>query len=92
LRKRFDRQISTSTETVVADSEDHVNDDEDKPLILPDVRELDENFETAFQLAMNKGPLCGEPVVGMGYFLEEVVINDELDIATGTYSFHVSSD
>lgn len=81
MRKRFDRQISTST--VVADSEDHVNDDEDKPLVLPDVRELDENFETAFQLAMNKGPLCGEPVVGMGYFLEEVVISDELDIATG---------
>lgn len=39
---------------------------------LPDVRELDENIDTAFQLAMNRGPLCAEPVVGMAYFLESV--------------------
>ncbi|KWU44650.1 P-loop containing nucleoside triphosphate hydrolase protein [Rhodotorula sp. JG-1b] len=50
---------------------------------LPDVRELDENFDTAFQLAMNRGPLCAEPVVGMAYFLEAVELNSEgLDIAT----------
>ncbi|GAA6012669.1 hypothetical protein JCM10207_009077 [Rhodosporidiobolus poonsookiae] len=50
---------------------------------LPDVRELDENFDTAFQLAMNRGPLCAEPVVGMAYFLERVDINPgELDIPT----------
>lgn len=53
---------------------------------LPDVRELDENFDTAFQLAMNRGPLCAEPVVGMAYFLEAVELNsDGLDIATGTF-------
>lgn len=52
---------------------------------LPDVRELDENFDTAFQLAMNRGPLCAEPVVGMAYFLEAVELHsDGLDIATGT--------
>lgn len=50
---------------------------------LPDVRELDENFDTAFQLAMNRGPLCAEPVVGMAYFLEAVELHSEgLDIAT----------
>ncbi|GAA5954470.1 hypothetical protein JCM8115_004599 [Rhodotorula mucilaginosa] len=50
---------------------------------LPDVRELDENFDTAFQLAMNRGPLCAEPVVGMAYFLEAVELHsDGLDIAT----------
>ncbi|KAI5478508.1 ribosome assembly protein 1 [Pseudohyphozyma bogoriensis] len=42
---------------------------------LPDVRELDENFDTAFQLAMNRGPLCAEPVIGMAYFLDEVAQN-----------------
>lgn len=53
---------------------------------LPDVRELDENFDTAFQLAMNRGPLCAEPVVGMAYFLEAVELHsDGLDIATGTF-------
>ncbi|GAA5841396.1 hypothetical protein JCM9279_000637 [Rhodotorula babjevae] len=50
---------------------------------LPDVRELDENFETAFQLAMNRGPMCAEPVVGMAYFLEAVELNSgEQDIAS----------
>lgn len=42
---------------------------------LPDVRELDENLDTAFQLAMNRGPLCAEPVIGMAYFLESVDLN-----------------
>ncbi|KAK4705835.1 ribosome assembly protein 1, partial [Phenoliferia sp. Uapishka_3] len=42
---------------------------------LPDVRELDENLVTAFQLAMNRGPLCAEPVVGMAYFVEAVELN-----------------
>ncbi|BGP19017.1 hypothetical protein JCM10213_009274 [Rhodosporidiobolus nylandii] len=49
---------------------------------LPEVRELDENFDTAFQLAMNRGPLCAEPVVGMAYFFERVELEQgELDIA-----------
>ncbi|GAA6010895.1 hypothetical protein JCM11491_004589 [Sporobolomyces phaffii] len=39
---------------------------------LPDVRELDENFDTAFQLSTNRGPLCAEPVIGMAYFFERV--------------------
>lgn len=51
---------------------------------LPDVRELDENFDTAFQLATNRGPLCAEPVVGMAYFFEAVELDaGELDIPTG---------
>ncbi|POY76028.1 hypothetical protein BMF94_0751 [Rhodotorula taiwanensis] len=50
---------------------------------LPDVRELDENLDTAFQLATNRGPLCAEPVVGMAYFLEAVELHaEDLDIAT----------
>lgn len=43
---------------------------------LPDIRGLDENFDTAFQLAMNRGPLCAEPVIGMAYFLESVDLNE----------------
>ncbi|GAA5829110.1 hypothetical protein JCM11251_004129 [Rhodosporidiobolus azoricus] len=49
---------------------------------LPDVRELDENFDTAFQLAVNRGPLCAEPVVGMAYMFEQVELDPaEMDIA-----------
>lgn len=52
---------------------------------LPDVRELDENFDTAFQLAMNRGPLCAEPVVGMAYFVEAVDLNSaEMTISQGS--------
>ena len=58
---------------------------------LPDVRELDENFETAFQLAMNRGPMCAEPVVGMAYFLEAVELNPgEQDIASGACCLSLS--
>ncbi|GAA6060289.1 hypothetical protein JCM10212_002930 [Sporobolomyces blumeae] len=49
---------------------------------LPDVRELDENFDTAFQLSMNRGPLCAEPVIGMAYFFEKCSLNaGDLEIA-----------
>ncbi|GAA5885129.1 hypothetical protein JCM6882_007242 [Rhodosporidiobolus microsporus] len=49
---------------------------------LPDLRELDENFDTAFQLAVNRGPLCAEPVVGMAYMFERVELEPgEMDIA-----------
>lgn len=63
------------------------NDGEGEEVVqsLPDVRELDENFETAFQLAMIRGPLCAEPVIGMAYFLEEVALNDaDLTISQGS--------
>ena len=51
---------------------------------LPDVKELDENFDTAFQLSTNRGPLCAEPVIGMAYFFEKVVLNaEDLEIAQG---------
>ncbi|KAJ8296482.1 Elongation factor-like GTPase 1 [Rhodotorula toruloides] len=50
---------------------------------MPDVRELDENFDTAFQLATNRGPLCAEPVVGMAYFFEQVELHpQEMDVST----------
>lgn len=53
-------------------------------LPLPSIRDLDENLDTAFQLAMNRGPLCAEPVIGMGFFLESVSLNQgELSVEQG---------
>lgn len=78
-------QLSSELKLAVEGSDEE--DAPSKPLVMPDVRELDENFETAFQLAMNKGPLCAEPVVGMAYFLEEVKVNEELEVATSTSTF-----
>lgn len=53
---------------------------------LPEVRQLDENFDTAFQLAMNRGPLCAEPVIGMAYFLEAVELHaGDMEPALGAY-------
>lgn len=55
---------------------------------LPDVRELDENFDTAFQLSTNRGPLCAEPVIGLAYFFEKVVLNaEDLEITQGESLF-----
>jgi len=51
------------------------------------VRQLDENVDTAFQLAMNRGPLCAEPVIGMAYFLEEIELHPgDMDSSTSDSS------
>lgn len=34
--------------------------------------DFDHHVETGFQLATFQGPLCSEPVEGMGYFLESL--------------------
>jgi ribosome assembly protein 1 len=39
------------------------------------IRDFDNHIETGFQLATFQGPLCGEPVVGMAYFVEQVDID-----------------
>ncbi|KAH8929968.1 translation elongation factor 2 [Atractiella rhizophila] len=41
----------------------------DAPLSL---RDLDDAFDSAFQIATGKGPLCHEPVYGMSFFVEKV--------------------
>lgn len=54
---------------------------------LPDVRQLDENIDTAFQLATNRGPLCAEPVIGMAYFLEAIELHaEDLEPSVGASS------
>jgi ribosome assembly protein 1 len=37
--------------------------------------EFDNDVETGFQLATFQGPLCGEPVEGMAYFVENFEID-----------------
>lgn len=39
------------------------------------VRDLDQAIQTGFQLATIAGPLCAEPMVGVCYVIEDVVIN-----------------
>ncbi|KAJ7164628.1 P-loop containing nucleoside triphosphate hydrolase protein [Mycena crocata] len=41
------------------------------------IRDFDNHIETGFQLATFQGPLCGEPVEGMAYFVEKVEIDRE---------------
>ena len=53
------------------------------------MRELDETLDTAFQLAMNRGPLCAEPVIGMAYFLESIELNSEgMTASQGPFSIN----
>ncbi|ESK89228.1 ribosome biogenesis protein [Moniliophthora roreri MCA 2997] len=41
------------------------------------VNEFDNHLETGFQLATFQGPLCAEPVEGLGYFVENLEIDQE---------------
>ncbi|SCZ92656.1 BZ3500_MvSof-1268-A1-R1_Chr5-2g08074 [Microbotryum saponariae] len=67
-------EASLDTDELAAQLEDTTIAD-DQTISLPDVRELDENFDSAFQLATNRGPMCGEPVIGMAFFLEAIELN-----------------
>lgn len=39
--------------------------------------DIDTPVETGFQLATFQGPLCGEPVEGLAYFVESLETNRE---------------
>ncbi|KDE05785.1 hypothetical protein MVLG_03876 [Microbotryum lychnidis-dioicae p1A1 Lamole] len=67
-------EASLDSDELAAQLEDSTIAD-DQFISLPDVRELDENFDSAFQLATNRGPMCGEPVIGMAFFLEAIELN-----------------
>ncbi|KAI0667587.1 translation elongation factor 2 [Trametes maxima] len=43
----------------------------------PLLREFENHIETGFQLATFQGPLCAEPVEGMAYFVETVILDRE---------------
>ncbi len=42
-------------------------------------RDFSDKISYAFQLATAQGPLCNEPIQGIGVFLEEVVVNCPTD-------------
>lgn len=47
-------------------------------------RDFDGNIETGFQIATLHGPLCGEPIEGMAFFVERVEIDrDGIDKENG---------
>ena len=41
------------------------------------LRDFESSVETGFQLASFQGPLCGEPVVGMAWVIENIELNKE---------------
>jgi len=41
------------------------------------IRDFDNHIETGFQLATFQGPLCAEPVEGIVFFVERVVVNKD---------------
>jgi ribosome assembly protein 1 len=41
------------------------------------IKEFDKHIETGFQLGTFQGPLCAEPVEGLAYFVEQVVVDEE---------------
>jgi ribosome assembly protein 1 len=45
---------------------------------VSNMQQLDTNFIAGFQLATNSGPLCGEPMQGVCFCIESVVLTKEL--------------
>ncbi|GJJ15740.1 hypothetical protein Clacol_010018 [Clathrus columnatus] len=43
------------------------------------IRDFDDSIETGFQIATFQGPLCAEPVVGMAFVLQDLVVGDSED-------------
>jgi ribosome assembly protein 1 len=41
------------------------------------LKDFENSIEAGFQMATFQGPLCAEPVVGMGWIVEEVKMNKE---------------
>jgi len=48
----------------------NTNSEEGNNLIT--VQDLAESVQTGFQIATNTGPLCGEPMLGMAFFVQEI--------------------
>ncbi|KAF9046496.1 P-loop containing nucleoside triphosphate hydrolase protein [Panaeolus papilionaceus] len=42
------------------------------------IRDFDNHIETGFQLATFQGPLCAEPMEGLAFFVEKVVVDREV--------------
>ncbi|KAG0267235.1 Cytoplasmic GTPase/eEF2-like protein (ribosomal biogenesis) [Linnemannia exigua] len=58
------------------------------------VQDMAESIQTGFQIATNGGPLCGEPMLGMAFFLQEIEIlenSQEAGIEGGRSKMAVSS-
>ncbi|KAG0100019.1 Cytoplasmic GTPase/eEF2-like protein (ribosomal biogenesis), partial [Podila epicladia] len=67
------------------------NSNEDSSLTIQD---LAESVQTGFQIATNSGPLCGEPMQGMAFFVQEVEILEDVhnnDSSEGRSKMAVSS-
>ncbi|KAG8979878.1 Cytoplasmic GTPase/eEF2-like protein (ribosomal biogenesis), partial [Tulasnella sp. 427] len=55
------------------------------------LRDFDDCFETAFQIATNQGPLCAEPMQGMAFFVESVQLGGEGSAADAEADVKVQS-
>ncbi|KAF9585233.1 Cytoplasmic GTPase/eEF2-like protein (ribosomal biogenesis) [Lunasporangiospora selenospora] len=40
------------------------------------IQDMAESIQTGFQIATNAGPLCGEPMQGMAFFVQEITLQD----------------
>lgn len=69
--------------TANAEAEDQLatvsSDDEKAKLHLRMLKDFENSIEAGFQMATFQGPLCAEPVVGMGWVVENVEYHPEDD-------------
>ena len=65
------------------DTEDPVADDSQNTTLS--LRSFDESVHTGFQIVTKSGPLCGEPMMGVVYFVEDFTLNVDENNADGTF-------
>lgn len=41
------------------------------------ISDLSESIDNGFQIAMQQGPMCAEPVQGMAYFVEKIEVDSD---------------
>ncbi len=51
------------------------NDHDDEVTISQVLKDMEGGIEVGFQLATFRGPLCGEPLQGVGIFIDELRLN-----------------
>ncbi|KAG0234543.1 Cytoplasmic GTPase/eEF2-like protein (ribosomal biogenesis) [Actinomortierella wolfii] len=74
LGVEFSRKAGRSVSNAAEGDEEAVSGSGSTTITIQDLAEF---IQTGFQIATNAGPLCGEPMQGMAFFLQEVeILND----------------
>ena len=75
-----DEALASTDDAVAQDQMANISTDESEAKAeLRLLRDFENSIEAGFQMATFQGPLCAEPVVGMGWIVENVTFNKDAE-------------